>query len=99
MDLSQRNLSPAVPVIMISRILAEARSMEQVARATRWFLAVGEEGFRFQYANQFFEFMRRAMERSRTSGANWDISDVWRAREDHTMVAQGSKIRLEHGGR
>ena len=58
-------------------------------------MKVGEEGFRFRYSNQFLEFMRRAMELRRASGTSWEGWDVCRAREDHTLVAQGSKIRLE----
>ena len=95
MDLTQRDLSPAVPFILLLRVLEEAKNMQQVKRATRWFLKVGEEGFRFRYSNQFLEFMRRAMELRRASGTSWEGWDVWRAREDHTLVAQGSKIRLE----
>ena len=95
MDLTQRDLPPAVPFIMLLRVLEEAKDMQQVKRATRWFLKVGEEGFRFRYTNQFLEFMRRAMELRRASGTSWEGWDVWRAREDHTLVAQGSKIRLE----
>ena len=38
------------------------------------------------------------MEHRRTMGTSWDGLDVWRAREDHTLVAQGSKIRLERRG-
>ena len=44
------------------------------------------------------EFLRRAMELRRGSSATWDGSDVWRAREDHTIVAQGSRVRLERRG-
>ena len=95
MDLTQRDLPPAVPLIMVLKVLEEAKDMQQVKRATRWFLKVGEEGFRFRYSNQFLEFMRRAMELRRASGTSWEGWDVWRAREDHTLVAQGSKIRLE----
>ena len=62
MDLTQRDVPPAVPFIMLLRVLEEAKDMQQVKRATRWFLKVGEEGFRFRYTNQFLEFMRRAME-------------------------------------
>ena len=98
MDLTQRNLAPAVPFIMLVRILAEAKDMQQVKRATRWFLKVGEEGFRFKHSNQFLEFMRRAMEHRRATGTSWDGWDIWRAREDHTLVAQGSRIRLEQRG-
>ena len=97
MDLTQRNLAPAVPCILILRIIAEAKNMAQVKRATRWFLKVGEEGFRFKQTNQFVEFMRRAMNLRRGVGASWDGWGVWRAREDHTLVAQGSKLRLEQG--
>ena len=97
MDLTQRNLAPAVPFILILRIIAEAKNMDQVKRATRWFLKVGEEGFRFKQTNQFVEFMRRAMNLRRGVGASWDGWGVWRASEDHTLVAQGSKLRLEQG--
>ena len=95
MDLTQRDLSPAVPFIMLLRVLEEAKDMQQVKRATRWFLKVGEEGFRFRYSNQFLEFMRRAMELRRASGTSWEGWDVWRASEEHTLVAHGLKIRLE----
>ena len=97
MDLTQRNLAPAVPFILLLRILAEAKDIQQIRRATRWFLKVGEEGFRFKQTNQFVEFMRRAMNLRRGAGSSWDGWGVWRAREDHTLVAQGSKIRLEQG--
>ena len=95
MDLTQNNLPPAVPVILVSMILAEAQTTEQCVKAAKWFLKVGEEGFRFARANQLLEFIRRAMEFRRGGTASWDGSDVWRAREDHTIVAQGSKVRLE----
>ena len=97
MDLTQRNLAPAVPCILILRIIAEAKNMAQVKRATWWFLKVGEEGFRFKQTKQFVEFMRRAMNLGRGVGASWDGWGVWRASEDHTLVAQGSKLRLEQG--
>ena len=71
MDLTQRDLSLAVPFIMLLRILEEAKDMQQVKRTTRWFLKVGEEGFRFRYSKQFLEFMRRAMELRRASGTSW----------------------------
>ena len=76
MDLTQRTLSPAVPFIMLTRILAEAKDVDQFRRATRWFLKVGEEGFRFGGANQFLEFMRRAMELRRTTVTIWDGAGV-----------------------
>ena len=98
MDLTQRTLSPAVPFIMLTRILAEAKDVDQFRRATRWFLKVGEEGFRFGGANQFLEFMRRAMELRRMTETSWDGASVWRAREDHSLVAQGSNVTLERGG-
>ena len=98
MDLTQENLPPAVPVILVSLILSEAQNREQFVRAARWFLKVGEEGFRFGKANQMLEFLRRAMELRRGGSATWDGSDVWRAREDHTIVAQGSRVRLERQG-
>ena len=97
MDLTQRNLAPAVPFILLLRIMAEAKDMQQVKRTLRWFLKVGEEGFRFKHTNEFVEFMRRAMNLRRSAGSSWDGWGVWRAREDHTLVAQGSKIRLEQG--
>ena len=77
--------------------MAEAKDMQQVKRTLRWFLKVGEEGFRFKHTNEFVEFMRRAMNLRRSAGSSWDGWGVWRAREDHTLVAQGSKIRLEQG--
>ena len=46
MDLTQRNLAPAVPFILLLRIMAEAKDMQQVKRAMRWILKVGEEGFK-----------------------------------------------------
>ena len=95
MDLTQENLPPAVPVILVSLILSEAQNKEQFDRAAKWFLKVGEEGFRFRKANHLLEFMRRAMELRRGSSASWDGSDIWRAREDHSIVAQGSRVRLE----
>ena len=94
-DLTQRDLAPAVPFMMALRVIAEAKDMQQVQRTTRWFLKVGEEGFRFKHSNQFLEFIRRAMELRRAAGTSWDGWDIWRAREDHTLVAQGSKVRLE----
>ena len=97
MDLTQRNLAPAVPFILLLRIMTEAKDMQQVKRATRWFLKVGEEGFKFKHTNEFVEFMRRAMNLRRGEGSSWDGSGVWRAREDHTLVAQGSRVRLEQG--
>ena len=97
MDLTQRNLAPAVPFILLLRIMAEAKDIQQIRRATRWFLKVGEEGFRFKHTNEFVEFMRRAMNLRRGAGSSWDGWGVWRAREDHTLVAQGSRIRLEQG--
>ena len=68
--MDQENLPPAVPVILVSLILAEAQNKEQFVRAARWFLKVGEEGFRFGQANQLLEFMRRAIElrRGRAGG-------------------------------
>ena len=98
MDLTQRNLAPAVPCILILRIIAEAKNMDQVKRATRWFLKVGEEGFRFKQTNQFVEFMRRAMNLRRGVGASWDGWGVWRASEDHTLVAQGSNLGWNREG-
>ena len=92
MDLTQNNLPPAVPLILVSMILSEAQTVEQCMNAAKWFLKVGEEGFRFTRANQLLEFIRRAMEFRRSGTASWDGSDVWRAREDHTIVAQGSKV-------
>ena len=35
MDLTQRDLSPAVPFILLLRVLEEAKNMQQVKRATR----------------------------------------------------------------
>ena len=61
MDLTQENLPPAVPVILISLILSEAQNAEQSVRAAKWFLKVGEEAFRFRKANQTLEFIRRAL--------------------------------------
>ena len=95
MDLTQRNLPPAVPCILVALILAEAKDKEQIERAARWFVRVGEGGFRFTQTHRFLEFMRRAIELRRSSAGSWDGSEVWRAREDHTLVAQGSRIRLE----
>ena len=71
MDLTQRNLAPSVPCILLLRIMAEAKDMHQVKRATRWFLKVGEEGFRFKHTTECVEFMRRAMN-LRSAGSSWD---------------------------
>ena len=70
MDLTQENLPPAVPVILVSLILSEAQKTEQFVRAAKWFLKVGEEAFRFQKANQTLEFLRRALELRRGSSAS-----------------------------
>ena len=43
-DLTQRDLAPAVPFMLALRVIAEAKDMQQVKRTTRWFLKVGEEG-------------------------------------------------------
>ena len=45
--------------------------------------------------NQFLEFIRRAIELRRDAGTSWDGWDILRAREDHTVVTHGSKVRLE----
>ena len=71
-DLTQRDLAPAVPFMLALRVIAEAKDMQQVKRTTRWFLKVGEEGFRFKQSNQLLEFIRRAMELRRTAGASWE---------------------------
>ena len=94
-DITQRNLPPAVPSMLIAMILAEAQSKEEVSRAANWFLEVAKEGFRYSHAHQFLELIRRAMELRRSSSSSWDGADIWRAREDHTLVALGSKVKLE----
>ena len=71
MDFTQRNLAPSVPFILLLRVMAEAKDMLQVKRATRWFLKVGEEGFRFNPTTEFVEFVERAMTLRRT-GSSWD---------------------------
>ena len=35
------------------------------------------------------------MEIRRSTSSSWDGADIWRAREDHTLVALGSKVKLE----
>ena len=94
-DITQRNLPPAVPSMLIAMILAEAQSKEEVNRAAKWFLEVAKEGFRYSHAHEFLELIRRAMELRRASSSSWDGADIWRAREDHTLVALGSKVTLE----
>lgn len=42
--------------------------------------------------------MRRAIELRRSPASSWSGSDLMRAREDHTLEAQGSKIKLEGEG-
>ena len=41
---------------------------------------MGEEGYRFKYANQFLEFVSRAMDLSRTTNALRGIGDLARSR-------------------
>ena len=72
MDLTQRNLPPAVPFMIALRVIAEAKDRQQVLRATRWFLKAREEGFRFKYCIQFLKFARRALEPRRASGTSWE---------------------------
>ena len=38
------------------------------------------------------------MEIRRSTSSSWDGADIWRAREDHTLVALGSKVKLEERG-
>ena len=94
-DISQRDLPPAVPSMLIAMVLAEAQSKEEINRAAKWFLEVAKEGFRFRHAHQFL-LLRRAMEIRRATSSSWDGADIWRAREDHTLVALGSKVKLEN---
>lgn len=69
-DISQRNLPPAVPCILLSLILAEAQNKEQIVRAARWFLEVAKEGFRFSQAHHLLELFRRAIELRRSSSSS-----------------------------
>ena len=86
--------------MLLALIFAEAEDKEQIGRAARWFLEVAKEGFRFGQAHHLLELFRRAMELRRSSSSSWSGADIWRAREDHTLVAQGSKVKLEgQGGR
>ena len=52
-------------------------------------------GLRFDEANQLLEYIRRAMELRRSSASSWEDHDVWRAVDDHIMVAKNSKVKLE----
>ena len=94
-DLSQRDLPPAVPSMLIAMVLAESQSKEEISRAANWFLEVAKEGFRFRHAHQFLELIRRAMEIRRAPSSSWDGADIWSSREDHTVVALGSKVNFE----
>ena len=76
MDLTQDNLPPAVPMMLVSLVLSEAQSTEQFVRAAKWFLKVGEEGFRFTKAHHLLEFIRRAMELRRGGSASWSGGDI-----------------------
>ena len=94
-DVTQRNLPPAVPCMLISLILAEAQNVEKITRAARWFFEVSKEGYRYQHAHQFLELLRRAMELRKSASSSWSGTDIWRAREDHSLVAVNSKVKLE----
>ena len=88
-DISQRDLPPAVPSMLIEIVMAEAQGKEEIGRAAKWFLEVAKEGFRFRHAHQFLELLRRAMVIRRASSCSWDGADIWRARKDHTLEALG----------
>ena len=84
--------------MLLALVMAEAEDKEQIGRAARWFLEVAKEGFRFTQAHHLLELFRRAMELRRSPTSAWSGADIWRAREDHTLVAQGSKVTLEGEG-
>ena len=35
------------------------------------------------------------MELRRVTSSTWEGTDAWRAREDHTLIAMNSKVKLE----
>ena len=96
--MTQENLPAAVPFMLMALIFAEGQNVEQMQQAARWFFEVGKTGFRFRETYKFLEFMRRAIELRRSPASSWSGSDLMRAREDHTLEAQGSKIMLEGEG-
>ena len=69
-DLTQRNLPPAVPCMLIALILAEAEDKNQIRRAAQWFLEVAKEGFRFTQPHRLLELFRRAIELRRSSSSS-----------------------------
>ena len=52
-------------------------------------------GLRFEKGNKLLEYIHRAMELRLSSAGSWEDHDVWRAVDDHIMVARNSKVRLE----
>ena len=69
-DLTQRNLPPAVPCMLMSLIFMEGQHVDQVRQAARWFFEVGKTGFRFQETPKFLEYMRRAIELRRSPSSS-----------------------------
>ena len=94
-DVTRTDLPPAVAGILTLRVLRQAPNLEQMMRCLEWFLRVFEVGLRFERGNQLLEYIRRAMELRRASTGSWEDHDVWRAVDDHIMVAKNSKVKLE----
>ena len=94
-DVTREDLPPAVSGILALRVLRQAPDLSQMLRCIDWFLRVFEVGLRFDKGNQLLEYIRRAMELRRSSAGSWEDHDVWRAVDDHIMVAKNSKVKLE----
>ena len=94
-DVTREDLPPAVAGILALRVLRQAPDLSQMLRCIDWFLRVFEVGLRFDKGNQLLEYIRRAMELRRSSAGSWEDHDVWRAVDDHIMVAKNSKVKLE----
>ena len=94
-NVTRNDLPPAVAGILILRVLKQAPDLDQMMRCLDWFLRVMEVGLRFEKGNELLEYIRRAMELRRSSAGSWEDHDVWRAVDDHIMVARNSKVRLE----
>ena len=94
-DVTRTDLPPAAAGILTLRVLRQAPNLEQMMRCLEWFLRVFEVGLRFERGNELLEYIRRAMELRRASTGSWEAHDVWRAVDDHIMVAKNSKVKLE----